>query len=217
MTRHHPLQALISSITSACVAHLSNVSGSNSRDACLVHILPHMPQSDHTAIKVIATASSTFHFSHHFSHHNFVQSPTGASLRCDRWALLSILTLHSYVITFHFDDVTFHNIHPADSLDYNGHSTVAETLFMGLPCVTQPGDLTLDTFFDDVRQSTMTSVTSGVSMASRVAASLLLLGSRVSVGVVFACHTHITRDVSNIGRYSSLVRLCLVNTRRFLL
>jgi hypothetical protein len=102
-------QALLSSIVSACTERLSNISYSSSHsNTCLVHILPHLSQSDHTAIK---------------------------ALLCD---------------------VT------ADSTNYNGHSTVAEMLYLGLPCVTQPG----------------------LSMASRVAASLLLLGSRVSAGVV---------------------------------
>ena len=101
--------------------------------------------------------------------------------------------------------MAFHNKHPADSSDYNGHSTVAETLFVGLPCVTQPGDMRFITY--DVIRISMTSVTSGISMASRVAASLLLLGSTVSVGVVLlgnskiCSHARITRDSCNIVRY----------------
>ena len=35
------------------------------------------------------------------------------------------------------------NLLAGDSSNYNGHSTVAETLYMGLPCVTQPGDVVM--------------------------------------------------------------------------
>jgi hypothetical protein len=55
------LQALVTYITSACAAHASNMSGGgggSSSAECPVHILPHMSQSDHTAIKVTAAPSS---------------------------------------------------------------------------------------------------------------------------------------------------------------
>jgi hypothetical protein len=137
--------ALLSSITSACSEHLSNISSSHSSSSssssstCLAHILPHLSQSDHTTIK---------------------------ALLCD---------------------VT------ADSSNYNGHSTVAETLYMGLPCVTQPG----------------------VSMASRVAASLLLLGSRVSVGVVMpGDYEQVLAEVAKGSAAGELNSRCLAAARR---
>ncbi len=136
-------QALLSSVTSSCIAHLSNVSGSNSetRDVCLVHALPHMSQSDHTTIKVIATVLEiqrhVFSFPHIFAP-PFTQSHQ--ALLCDVTGRHpSSLHTACQWTRRQSSIVTCNTPHPADSSNYNGHSTVAETLFMGLPCVTQPG------------------------------------------------------------------------------
>jgi hypothetical protein len=49
------MQSLIAYITSACSVQLSIMrSNISSSDACIVHILPHLSQHDHTAIKVTA-------------------------------------------------------------------------------------------------------------------------------------------------------------------